>query len=402
MPTVSRLPLKKQKFDSHSNIFRAEAFLCRRLCTLFLLAGFQAENNKGDYEGAVTDPRSAEIVEDSECNIVFKRKQDPSDFVEKPITLHGFRDVKSSKKQATVLGEKVRDIGSSNGSVFSEIAENGEVKNVSGTIKILSYNVWFRDELEGHLRMQAIGNLIQLHSPDVICFQEVNSVLYDIFQRSSWWKKYRCSVSFERSQNEAYFCMQLAKIPVKSFSCKPFSYTMMRRELCIAQLELNNNKSLVIATSHLESPCPGPPTWDQMFSKERVKQAKEAITFLQQFPNVIFCGDMNWDDKQDGRFPFTEGWFDAWEKLKPAEVGYTYDTKSNRMLSGNRALQKRLDRFVCHLPDFNASGIEMIGTEPIPGLEYKKEKKMRGKIQELTLPVYPSDHYGLLLTVTTV
>lgn len=37
--------------------------------------------------------------------------------------------------------------------------------------KILSYNVWFREDLEMHGRMKALGNLIELHSPDVICFQ---------------------------------------------------------------------------------------------------------------------------------------------------------------------------------------------------------------------------------------
>lgn len=39
------------------------------------------------------------------------------------------------------------------------------------TLKIMSYNVWFREDLEVHARMRAIGDLIQLHSPDIICFQ---------------------------------------------------------------------------------------------------------------------------------------------------------------------------------------------------------------------------------------
>lgn len=42
--------------------------------------------------------------------------------------------------------------------------------------KFLSYNVWFREDLEMHNRMLALGNLIQLHSPDVICLQ----VLYSL------------------------------------------------------------------------------------------------------------------------------------------------------------------------------------------------------------------------------
>ncbi len=36
------------------------------------------------------------------------------------------------------------------------------------TLKILSYNVWFQD-LMIDKRMDALGDIIQLHAPDVIC-----------------------------------------------------------------------------------------------------------------------------------------------------------------------------------------------------------------------------------------
>ncbi|KAK1557058.1 hypothetical protein Q3G72_017128 [Acer saccharum] len=230
------------------------------------------------------------------------------------------------------------------------------------SLKILSYNVWLREDVEMHRRMKAIGDLIQLHSPDLICFQ-------------------------------------LSKLAVKSFSCKPFRNSKMGRELCIAEVEVQGDRPLVVATSHLESPCPGPPLWDQMFSKERVEQAKDAINLLEKNPNVIFCGDLNWDDKLDGQFPFPDGWVDAWTELRAGENGWTYDTRSNQMLSCNGTLQKRLDRFVCSLHDFKISRIEMIGTEAIPGLLYCKEKKVKQVMRQLELPVLPSDHYGLLLTI---
>ncbi|KAM7506268.1 hypothetical protein LguiB_005172 [Lonicera macranthoides] len=268
------------------------------------------------------------------------------------------------------------------------------------TLKILTYNVWFREDLELQKRMKALSDLIQLHSPDVICFQEVTPNIYDIFRQYGWWKLYQCSVSIEIAFTRPYFCMQLSKLPVKSFSCKPFGYSAMGRELCVAEVAVEADKPLVVATSHLESPCPGPPKWDQMYSKERVAQAKEALNFLKKNPNVMFCGDMNWDDRLDGQFPLPDEWVDAWTQLKPGENGWTYDTKSNQMLSGNRTLQKRLDRFLCNLCDFKISGIEMIGTEAIPGLSYIKEKKVKGVVQNLVLPVLPSDHYGLLLTIS--
>ena len=176
----------------------------------------------------------------------------------------------------------------------------------------------------------------------------------------------------------------------------------MGREICVAEIEVQKDKPLVVATSHLESPCPAPPKWDQMYSKERVDQATEAINFLKKNQNVVFAGDMNWDDKLDGQFPLPDGWFDAWVKLRPEENGWTYDTKSNQMLSGNRTLQKRLDRFVCKLHDFKISRIEMIGRDAIPGLSYIKEKKVKKEIKNLELPVLPSDHYGLLLEICSL
>ncbi|KAG6776795.1 hypothetical protein POTOM_016583 [Populus tomentosa] len=390
------------------------------------------------------------------------------------VKLGGFQGVKSSNKGVSVLkdesdGASVK-LGAFQGARASNkglavLTENTNSAAVLGSFKILSYNVWFREDLEMHRRMKALGELIQLHSPDVICLQEVIPDIYDIFQRSSWWKAYQCSVSSEIASSRGYFCMQLlscsvmaetthtwfqinmtvsmflanftyrqvwilivlllytlspelenhgnmvlcwlltellqlSKLPVKSFSTKPFMNSIMGRELCIAELEVPGKKSLVVATSHLESPCPAPPKWDQMFSKERVDQAKEAINLLKKNSNVIFCGDMNWDDKLDGQFPFPDGWVDAWVELKPGDNGWTYDTKSNQMLSGNRALQKRLDRFICSLCDFKISKIDMIGKDAIPGLSYMKEKKVRKEVKMLELPVLPSDHYGLLLTIS--
>ncbi|KDP20734.1 hypothetical protein JCGZ_21205 [Jatropha curcas] len=308
-------------------------------------------------------------------------------------------DVKDGADEDRVKLGGFQGFGASNKAV-TVVKRDTSSPAVLSSFKILSYNVWFREDLELDKRMKALGDLIQLHSPDVICFQEVTSSIYHIFRQSSWWRGYHCSVKNEMAIQRPYFCMQLSKLPVKSFSCRPFNNSIMGRELCIAELEVQPNNPLVVATSHLESPCPAPPTWDQMFSKERVYQAKEAINLLKTNPNVIFAGDMNWDDKLDGQFPLPDGWVDAWTELKPGCNGWTYDTRSNQMLSGNRMLQKRLDRFICNLRDFKLSEIDMIGKDAIPGLSHVKEKKVRKEVKKLELPVLPSDHYGLLLTIS--
>ena len=66
------------------------------------------------------------------------------------------------------------------------------------------------------------------------------------------------------------------------------------------------------------------------------------------------------------------------------------------MLSGSR-LRKRLDRLFCHLDDFQLQSIEMVGRNPIPGVTFQKEMKVKRQPQLVKLPVLPSDHFGLLL-----
>ncbi|KAG9439229.1 hypothetical protein H6P81_019394 [Aristolochia fimbriata] len=317
-----------------------------------------------------------------------------------------FLPLQSCKRKSRDNGE-VSPFGNSGNEETSKkkaalVPEDYVQESPSETLKFLSYNVWFREDLEMHKRMQALGELIQQHSPDFISFQEVTPNIFDIFRQSKWWSLYKCSVSDAMAAMRPYFCILLSKLPVKSFTCKPFDNSIMGRELCIADINIGLDVKFLLATSHLESPCPGPPTWDQMFSKERVAQAKEALDLLKESPNVIFGGDMNWDEMKDGPIPLRDEWVDAWASLRPEENGWTYDTKANPMLSGNRNLQKRLDRFLCKLRDFRISHIEMIGQEAIPGVSYIKEKKVRKEVRKLQLPVLPSDHYGLLLTINKI
>ncbi|KAF8670748.1 hypothetical protein HU200_050413 [Digitaria exilis] len=267
--------------------------------------------------------------------------------------------------------------------------------------KIMTYNVWFREDMELSRRMDAIGDLIKHHNPDLICFQEVTPFIYLLMQKSEWWQRYKCLLSQEMAILKPYFCMQLSKVPVEPSECIPFHNSIMGRELCIATVSTGEITNLVLATTHLESPCPAPPKWDQMYSKERVDQAKKSLEILGGCRNAILCGDMNWDDKGDGPFPLQDGWIDAWVELKPGDDGWTYDTKANGMLSGNRKLQKRMDRFLCKFEDFKIDNIEMIGKEAIPGISYFKEKKVRKEIRNIQLPVFPSDHFGLVLTITS-
>ncbi|OEL27132.1 hypothetical protein BAE44_0011850 [Dichanthelium oligosanthes] len=292
--------------------------------------------------------------------------------------------------------------GGGDGEVKAPAAKkaNLEIHLNKKTFKIMTYNVWFREDMELSRRMDALGDLIKHHSPDFICFQEVTPYIHLLMQKSEWWQQYKCLLSQEMAILKPYYCMQLSKVSVEQSECIPLPNSIMGRELCITSVSTGEMTKLVLATTHLESPCPAPPKWDQMYSKERICQAKKSLEILGHCRNAILCGDMNWDDKGDGPFPLQDGWTDAWVELKPGEDGWTYDTKANGMLSGSRKLQKRMDRFLCKLQDFKIDSIEMIGKEAIPGVSYFKEKKVRKEFRKIELPVFPSDHFGLVLTIT--
>ena len=169
----------------------------------------------------------------------------------------------------------------------------------------------------------------------------------------------------------------------------------------MAKIEVEGGKLLTVATSHLESPCPGDGKEWQMNSVARVAQAKESLNDLKKFPNVVFCGDLNWIEDSDGPFPLLDGWIDPWTKLRPQENGWTYDTEFNLMLCASKPAQARLDRFVCNLCDFKLGAIDMIGTEAIPRLSFLKERRVGNRIHKLVLSVWPSDHYGLVLKINS-
>ncbi|PNT63103.1 tyrosyl-DNA phosphodiesterase 2 isoform X1 [Brachypodium distachyon] len=292
--------------------------------------------------------------------------------------------------------------------------ENSETHLDSKTIKIMTYNVWSRGILQG-LRMYALGDLIQRHNPDLVCLQEVTPDIQNYLKRScASWQEYECvSPDEEDVERHRYYCLLMSKMPVNSSELIYWTKPKGGRGLYTVYVTIGGGKNLVLATTHLEGRVvryfkPG-----RIHSKRTKKQRKEerlrknekrraqaeaCRRLLPAHPNVILCGDMNWDDRVDGSFPLLDGFIDPWIVLKPGENGYTYDTEANAMLAAiaehnlvKRQLQGRLDRFFCKLEDFKIENIEIIGKEAIA-----LDKHLI--IHET--PLLPSDHFGLVLTIT--
>jgi tyrosyl-DNA phosphodiesterase 2 len=71
-------------------------------------------------------------------------------------------------------------------------------------------------------------------------------------------------------------------------------------------------KPILIGTTQLE--CPSPPA--SMHFRQRYTQAKHAVAAMSSAENVVFGGDMGWDDNTDLPFPLPKGCLDKAEDCR--------------------------------------------------------------------------------------
>jgi len=287
-------------------------------------------------------------------------------------------------------------------------------------IKMLIWNVWF-EPVYMKERMEAIGRYVEKYQPDVIGFQEVTPKVLVIFKNLAVFKPYLNNTSDPVPQTP-YFTLLLSKYKMK-VSRFDFKNSIMGRDLAYGEIKIlkpihQQGKEefkeceICFATTHLESPIP-----PQMYCAQRKKQVLDAFNILEKKKNVIFGGDVNWNDqdtsgnednsRSDNILPIPSNWSDVWldfvqkslastssssakttAKPKLIDPGFTYDGKLNQMLS--HRFRNRLDRMFFKSEDLEIAAVELIGKEKVGDLKYEK----RGRI----LPVFPSDHFGLLCT----
>ncbi|GLI62240.1 hypothetical protein VaNZ11_004835 [Volvox africanus] len=279
---------------------------------------------------------------------------------------------------------------------------------------VLSYNLWFNEDVALLERMRAVGDFIEREGhPDLLLFQEVTQNMVLIFRQQNWFRRYHCSpVPRERT----YFTLLLARrdtvtLPaMQPWMEKEYNNTCMARSILYTRASVGG-RLLVVGTTHLESPVgPGP----QQMATQRQEQLVVAVRELEAaagaWGDVLLAGDLNWSDTRDGPVRIPPRWCDAWLSLMPHHPGNTWDPVSNPMLTSHFK-GSRLDRVLCRLSASGApvagpnnfsggqgggscggwqlGSIKLVGTQALPGLTYEH----RGK----RLPVLPSDHFGLLV-----
>lgn len=223
------------------------------------------------------------------------------------------------------------------------------------TLRLVTWNVWF-GHWEQEQRRAALWAEIEARNPDVVCLQEVvpehlASPEIERLRERGWWVS-----------NESIFeydVVTLTRLPVIASERVPLQSTM-GRELLITRLA--TDPPLTVATVHLESTAE--------MTDFRVMQLERIIPHLADEPDVVLVGDMNFPalPERPENQPLA-GWIDAWAQLRPADPGYTIDSRVNRMrwLLKRKHEQMRIDRVFYRGARWRVTNIELLGTASLPG-----------------------------------
>lgn len=284
-------------------------------------------------------------------------------------------------------------------------------------MKILTWNVWF-DSLEMPRRTMAIVNILERIRPEVACFQEVTAPFLTKLLETPWiQREYICSDPMDCSTIGRYGVMMLTRKELAPmYTWVDFDMSRMGRKLLCAQISLPNEECLTVGTVHLES-----------LNTQRVREAQLEIC-RDNLPRgkSVLVGDFNFCSERNysGSLPLDndcleiilgpDKYEDLWAKLRPGEVGYTFDSERNKMLL--KYEQARYDRIMTSLHEsiLTATSIELIGdkvidketcleiendeeVDPISdGFSTPPSKSMFVSVNhETDRSILPSDHFGL-------
>ena len=240
-------------------------------------------------------------------------------------------------------------------------------------VRVLTWNVWFG----GHMfeeRRAALLVELERRKPDVIALQEVTAELLADLTAAPWVRRGYHLSDVELWQT--YDVMLLSRVPIRRLTALSLP-TLMGRRLLVAELA----NGLAVGTVHLES------------MKQSVHPRATQLRLIQPYlaglgDDSALVGDMNFQPEDAVETAALDPEFlDVWPALRPDDPGYTADSKINRMrFSLKPALsRKRIDRVFLRSKRWQATSIELVGTEPID---------IDG--------TFTSDHFGLECTLTPV
>jgi tyrosyl-DNA phosphodiesterase 2 len=237
-------------------------------------------------------------------------------------------------------------------------------------LTLATYNVWFSDYWAVE-RYRAIATLLSARAPDVMVFQEVNSVALAEFLGQPWIRRHYHRAAAAGDDFGDYGMLMLSRLPITGVT-----YTRLPSRLGRGYLRAEfvvNGHPLVICCVHLESAKAAAPL--------RARQLARVFGALEAPNDVVVLGDFNMRDAEDSLI--TAPYVDVWPALRPDEKGFTEDTSINLLRWDSKPKKRhvRFDRILVKGTRWSPAAIELVGTEPISSACPR---------------VFPSDHFGLV------
>lgn len=286
-------------------------------------------------------------------------------------------------------------------------------------LRVVTYNIWF-DSFEKAKRLNFLIDLLEKDQADIVGLQEVTPVIISKLMAHQVIQK---SFAISNCSVDPYGVAFLIRKKITAICQVTFNFipltSKMSRNLLIAILTFEDSNlfltaasdfqdvsqqkefsqpkkeaTIAIATVHLESLNNG---------KIRKIQLEECQKALEKYPSKVLMGDFNFDAtknyikaekilENDIMIEILHDYMDVWSYLrKKDEMGYTFDTTVNEMLSWSsqkRYEQMRYDRVMLSSKIWNAKTINILGNE-----KYGISKANSNR------PIFISDHFGLSVDI---
>ena len=260
-------------------------------------------------------------------------------------------------------------VGAAAAGVAAADASRPEAGASARPIRVLTWNVLAPSPLEqllglvvetaGTARARALLRQAKALDPDVVALQEVTGGFMAVLAESTDWPGYHASA--EGSSAPPGGLLVLSRYPFVKVAYRRLPSPSGRQAL-FATLDLGT-ETLVVANAHLES-------------LREYRTAREAqIAFMQdRLPRrgfTVWLGDFNFGD-QDPETAQIALWTDAWPRLRPGELGFSYDREANPLARGHAFAaepSRRLDR-ILSTPRLVPVAVGLIGQNDPPSDHY--------------------------------
>eukprot|EP00010_Vexillifera_abyssalis_P007395 CAMPEP_0201548934 /NCGR_PEP_ID=MMETSP0173_2-20130828/5434_1 /ASSEMBLY_ACC=CAM_ASM_000268 /TAXON_ID=218659 /ORGANISM="Vexillifera sp., Strain DIVA3 564/2" /LENGTH=467 /DNA_ID=CAMNT_0047958455 /DNA_START=235 /DNA_END=1638 /DNA_ORIENTATION=- len=306
--------------------------------------------------------------------------------------------------------DRTNQVSSSSSSSSSKFTGFDFSTNTSTSpLTVMTYNIWF-DSFAYKERAHQVLKFIEQHYPHVVGLQEVTARFIAIVMESKF-IQHHYTLSGDKSSLSNYGVLMLVRKrqfgePLLNANKQPIVELLparwgwiefpsrMGRKLLQAVFEVRTSDSAAhqlfcIGAVHLES---------LSSSRTRNHQLKIIERAQREAPFAIVMGDFNFDSdrnfyedvvplENDEMKKVLSNYIDCWPTVHPNTPGKTRDTKKNKMIADHSPENFRLDRVMFKSPSSSSlkpQSMQILGDESF-------ESSLL-----TSLPIYPSDHFGLL------